>query len=63
MSEATTLRRTARTFGPDDARALARSIIESEAGRQWCWSASAVETIAAIILWEAGKVSARGDPS
>jgi hypothetical protein len=52
----------ARAFGPDDARALARSIIESDAGRQCRWSEAAVETVAAIILWEAGKVFARGDP-
>lgn len=54
MSEAK-LRADARAFGPDDARALARTIIESEAGRQRCWSAAAVETVAAIILWEASK--------
>ena len=42
----------ARAFNADDARAIARSIIESEAGRRCCWSPSAVETVAAIILWE-----------
>ena len=51
MSEAEP-RREAREFGPDDARAL-----ESDAGREcrWSWSAAAVETVAAIILWEACK--------
>jgi hypothetical protein len=44
--------RAAREFKADDARAIARCIIESDAGRRCCWSASAVETVAAIILWE-----------
>lgn len=44
-----------RDFGPEDLIALARSIIESEAGRQCRWSRSAVETVALIIAWEALK--------
>jgi hypothetical protein len=54
MSEAES-RRVARTFGTEDARALARSIIESDAGRACHWTAAAVDTVAAIILWEARK--------
>jgi hypothetical protein len=54
MSEAEQ-RGEARAFGPDDARELARSIIESEAGRECRWSATAIETVAAVILWEVKK--------
>ena len=42
-----------REFNADDARAIARSIIGSEAGRACAWSPTAVETLAALILWEA----------
>ena len=42
-----------REFNADDARAIARSIIESAAGRAYAWSPVAVETLAALILWEA----------
>jgi hypothetical protein len=55
MNDATPRPVVAREFGAGDARALARSIIEGEAGQQCSWSASAVETVAAIILWEARK--------
>ncbi len=42
-----------RACDADDARAIARSIIESAAGRAYAWSPAAVETLAALILWEA----------
>jgi hypothetical protein len=42
-----------REFNADDARAIARSIIESDAGRACKWSPAAVESVGAIILWEA----------
>jgi len=42
-----------RAFNADDARAIARSIIESAAGRACAWSPAAVETLAALILSEA----------
>jgi endoglucanase Acf2 len=54
MSEAET-RDEVREFDADDARALALGIIESDAGRQCEWSPAAVETVAAIVLWEARK--------
>jgi hypothetical protein len=46
-----------REFNADDARVIARSIIESDAGRECQWSPAAVDTAAAIIFWE---VLARG---
>jgi hypothetical protein len=55
MSEAETLRRDVRAIAPEDALAIARSLIDREAVWVCCWSASAVETVAAIILWEAYK--------
>jgi hypothetical protein len=54
MSEETP-RADGREFGADDARALARSIIESAAGAQCHWTPAAVDTLAAIILWETCK--------
>ena len=58
MSEAKP-RNGVREFNADDARVIARSIVESDAGRECQWSPAAVETVAAIILWEAGKVEDR----
>jgi hypothetical protein len=55
MSEAKP-RNELREFNAADARAIARGIIESDAGRERQWSPAAVETVAAIILWESGKV-------
>jgi hypothetical protein len=48
-----------REFNADDARMIARNIIESDGGRECQWSPAAVEIVAAIILWEAGKVEDR----
>jgi hypothetical protein len=39
-----------REFNADDARVIARSVIESAAGRACAWSPAAVETVAAVIL-------------
>jgi len=40
-----------RAFNADDARAIARSIIERN--RALVWSPGAIETLAALIMWEA----------
>jgi hypothetical protein len=56
MSETTReSREVASQFSADDARAIARTLIESPAGRKCNWSAAALETMTAIILWEALK--------
>jgi hypothetical protein len=46
------LRDGVREFNADDARVIARRIIESDAGRVCRWTPAAVETIAALIVWE-----------
>lgn len=48
-----------REFGADDARAIARSIMSSDAGARCEWTDAAEDTLAAIILWEAGKADDR----
>jgi hypothetical protein len=59
MSEAKPRAET-REFEVDDARAMARALIQSDVGRQSDWSATAVETLTAIILWEACKGAGEG---
>jgi hypothetical protein len=53
MSE-TESREVARQFSADDARAIARCMIENTAA-ECQWTAAALDTLTAIILWEALK--------
>jgi hypothetical protein len=51
MSKTTDSREVARQFSADDARAIARRIIENSAA-ECHWTAAALDTLTAIILWE-----------